>query len=156
LAKESQHGLPPDAEASESEEAVAQMEMIVSYVLRYGVLLSFAIVLLGSVWFFVSGRAGYADLGTSGKSVVQKLVSFQSGSGTATWPTTPGGTFSGLGQGKPYAVIAFGLLVLIATPVLRVAVTVFTFLWERDRLYALITAYVLTMLIISFIIGKGG
>jgi uncharacterized membrane protein len=148
------HGLPPEVEG---DAAVADMEAIISIALRYGVLLSFFIVLLGSIWFFLAGRAGYADLSTTGRHAVSSLTAFHSGNkGAVHSPTTPGDVITGLRQGKPYALIALGLLLLIATPVFRVAVSVFTFLWERDRLYAAITAYVLTVLIVSFLIGKGG
>ncbi len=56
----------------------------------------------------------------------------------------------------PLAVIALGLLVLIATPVLRVAVSIVTFALERDWVYVAITALVLSILIVSFLLGAGG
>jgi uncharacterized membrane protein len=46
-----------------------------------------------------------------------------------------------------------GLLLLIATPVLRVAVSVIGFALDRDRLFVLITLAVLAVLIGSFAIG---
>ena len=140
--------------ALEDDKAVSDMEEIISNALRYGVLISFVIILAGSIWFFLSGHAGYANLSTAGKDAAKALTTYHSGSGHA--PTTPGSVVTGLLHGKPYALIALGLLVLIATPVVRVAVSVVTFLWERDRLYAIITAYVLAVLIVSFLIGKGG
>jgi uncharacterized membrane protein len=142
---------------TDNERNLAQMEDIVSNVLRYGVLLSFAIILVGSVWLFLAGQTGYAGLHTSGKDAVAQLIDYRHGiHRPLALPQTPGEVFAGVGQAKPYAVIALGLLVLIATPVLRVAASVLTFLWERDLLYAFITAYVLTVLIVSFFLGKGG
>ncbi len=47
----------------------------------------------------------------------------------------------------------FGLFCLILTPVLRVVVSLFTFLKEKDYLYVGITGIVLIILVISFLIG---
>ena len=47
------------------------------------------------------------------------------------------------------AVIQFGLLVLIATPVMRVAFTVLSFLLNRDRIYVGVTLIVLALLLFS-------
>ena len=52
-------------------------------------------------------------------------------------------TFSGQG------VIQFGLLVLIATPVMRVFFTVISFMIQRDRVYVGVTFIVLAVLIFS-------
>jgi uncharacterized membrane protein len=57
---------------------------------------------------------------------------------------------------QPQAVITLGLLLLIATPVLRVAVSVVAFALEHDRRYVIITLIVMTILIISFTLGRGG
>jgi uncharacterized membrane protein len=142
---------------SENERKVARVEEIVANVLRYGVLLSFVIILTGSVWLFLAGQTGYAGLHTSGGDAVAQLIDYRRGiHRPLALPRTPGEVFLGVGRAKPYAVIALGLLVLIATPVLRVAASVITFLWERDLLYALITGYVLAVLIVSFFLGKGG
>lgn len=54
----------------------------------------------------------------------------------------------------PLAVIELGVLVLIATPVARVAASVALFLAEPDYLYAVFTAVVLALLLASlFLIG---
>ena len=46
-------------------------------------------------------------------------------------------------------IIQTGLIILIATPVLRVAFCLFAFLQQRDRLYVLVTLFVLTLLLVS-------
>ncbi len=58
--------------------------------------------------------------------------------------------FSGRG------VIQFGLLLLIATPVLRVAFTVISFLIQRDRVYVGVTLIVLSVLLFSLAGGGSG
>jgi uncharacterized membrane protein len=52
------------------------------------------------------------------------------------------------------AVVTLGLLLLIATPVLRVAISMFLFIYQRDWTYALITLAVLSLLLLSFGLGK--
>ncbi len=46
-------------------------------------------------------------------------------------------------------IIQLGLLLLIATPVVRVAFTVFAFAYERDWIYVIVTLVVLTLLLYS-------
>ena len=50
--------------------------------------------------------------------------------------------------------MALGLLLLIATPILRVAVSLLGFALQRDRAYTMISAVVLLVLLISFLLGK--
>lgn len=53
------------------------------------------------------------------------------------------------------AIVQLGLVLLIATPVARVALTLVAFAYQRDRLYVAITALVLGLLIYS-LLGSGG
>ena len=64
-------------------------------------------------------------------------------------PTDFSGMLAGLGALRPIALAQAGLLVLLATPVLRVVASVIGFALEGDRLYALITLGVLAILLIS-------
>jgi uncharacterized membrane protein len=52
-------------------------------------------------------------------------------------------------QVKSVGIIQLGLLILIATPVARVAFSVFAFIIQRDFMYALVTLIVLTVLLLS-------
>jgi uncharacterized membrane protein len=54
----------------------------------------------------------------------------------------------------PAAYLSLGLIVLIATPFVRVAGSVVAFARERDRRYVLITAVVLVVMCASVLIGK--
>jgi uncharacterized membrane protein len=45
---------------------------------------------------------------------------------------------------------------LIATPVLRVAISVLAFVYQRDRTFVVITTVVLALLLTSFVLGRGG
>jgi uncharacterized membrane protein len=49
-------------------------------------------------------------------------------------------------------IIQLGLLVLIATPIVRVILSVIAFVLERDFLYAVVTSIVLAVLLYSFLL----
>jgi len=52
-------------------------------------------------------------------------------------------------------IIQFGILLLIATPIVRVAFAATAFGFQRDRLYVVVALIVLTVLIFSFVSGQG-
>lgn len=110
-----------------------EMEIIISRSLQVGVLLSAAVMCVGLVLFFVTGSSGYPG----GK-----------------FPTSPSEILRGLTALRPYAVILTGLMLLIATPVFRVAVSLVEFVREKDHAFVVITAAVLGILILSFLLGK--
>jgi uncharacterized membrane protein len=53
------------------------------------------------------------------------------------------------------AIAQLGLLLLIATPVARVAFTLVAFALQRDRTYVVITTIVLALLVYALVFGKG-
>ena len=62
----------------------------------------------------------------------------------------------GLATGRGQAIVALGLVILIATPIMRVAISLVGFGIERDYVYATISAIVLALLMLSFFLGAGG
>ena len=62
----------------------------------------------------------------------------------------------GLQHSQGRAIVMAGILLLIATPVLRVAVSVLAFVYQRDRTFVVITSVVLALLLTSFLLGRGG
>lgn len=132
------------------------MNLFISRVLRTGVVLSAAVVLLGLVLFLVTGRTGYeAALGAAGGPGgpnVAELVRFGV---KGAFPTSLAATLAGAAALKPFAIIQLGLLLLIATPIIRVATSVAVFAVERDRLYVAITLFVLLVLCVSLAAGRG-
>ena len=56
---------------------------------------------------------------------------------------------------RPSGFLALGLVVLVATPIVRVIGSCLVFLYERDWRYALITAIVLAITLISIRTGAG-
>jgi uncharacterized membrane protein len=63
-------------------------------------------------------------------------------------------TLAGVLDLRPFAIAQLGLLVLLATPVLRVATSVIAFAIEGDRLYALISGLVLAVLLTSIFLVR--
>ena len=116
------------------ESIIRKTELIISGVLRGGVLLSVAIIFGGISWFFVQRYTG--------------------GMTHPTFPDTLPAVVNGVLAGQPLAVVVLGLLVLLATPVLRVGVSIIAFGLEEDRTYVIITTLVLAILLFS-IFGVG-
>jgi uncharacterized membrane protein len=52
------------------------------------------------------------------------------------------------GEGRP--LIQLGLLILVATPIARILFSIFGYLVEKDYLYVVITAVVLTIILWNF------
>ena len=52
--------------------------------------------------------------------------------------------------------MTIGIVLLIALPVLRVALTTAVFLYERDYLFAAISGAVLAIIALGFLLGTGG
>ena len=73
-----------------------------------------------------------------------------------TFPHTLNDVWIGLAGLHPQAVIALGLLLLIAIPVITVTTAAIAFALERDRRFTVIALTVLAILITSFLLGKGG
>lgn len=116
---------------------------IISNVLKYGVVISAALVLAGLVLTVVEKPAG---LPTN----VGQLVSSDYGKPTLSISSL----LSGVAQGAPVFIIQLGLVVLLATPVARVVASVLVFSVERDRTYVVITLVVLSILLFSvFVVG---
>lgn len=107
-----------------------QMEDLISAFLRAGVILSAAVIGIGLA------------------------IAVFRGTGIAAYPTTISGVITGITTLNLMAVIDLGLLLLIITPVVRVGMSVAVFLYERDYFYAAVTLFVLTVLMISFALGK--
>ncbi len=65
-----------------------------------------------------------------------------------------GGLPSALGSLDPAAYLSLGVMVLIATPFVRVAGSIVAFAREHDRRYVLITTIVLVVMCLSVALGR--
>ncbi len=113
------------------------LEIWISYVLRIGVSIAGVIIFCGLLLFIARGP-GAAEPHTLHQVLHPKAVSL-----------SPGDIFRGLSHGRGLALVNLGLLALILTPVIRVAMTVALFLAQRDRIFVAITATVLVVLILG-------
>ena len=109
------------------------MEQIVGRLLQVGVLVATFVVVVGAV----------ALLATRGAAVMD----FSRFQGTTSELRSVGGVLDGVARRDPGAIVQLGLIVLIATPVARVALTLVAFVLQRDRLYVALTTVVLTVLL---------
>jgi uncharacterized membrane protein len=67
-----------------------------------------------------------------------------------------GGAAPALHVGIADRCMAIGIVLLIALPVLRVALTTAVFLFEGDYLFAAISGAVLVIMALGFLLGTGG
>jgi len=109
------------------------MELWISRGLLFGVVLSGAIIFAGLALFLANGSAGGESLSYL---VDQQKTSLDFGS-----------ILRGIGKADGKSLIQAGLFVLILTPISRVAMSLFFFLRERDRVFVAITAIVLCILL---------
>ncbi len=108
---------------------------LIGWILQGGVILSSSVILIGL--FMLSLQPD--------KFAPQRLESF---------PQTFSQVWAGLLALRPQAVITLGLLLLIATPVVRVAASIVTFAVEHDWRLVMITTLVLLLLLFSiFYVG---
>jgi uncharacterized membrane protein len=126
---------------------VSNSERLISRVLRFGVGLSILLVSAGTAISFLTTGGAY---GAAPSEVARLTGAGGSFPRTATW------LLEGLVHLDGQAIIVAGLIVLILTPLVRVAVSVVAFAKERDHAYTAITAAVLFMLLLSFALGKAG
>jgi uncharacterized membrane protein len=127
-----------------SPDLVRKVELLISNLLRTGVIASLIVVVAGLILSFFHHPAYLHS--------PAKLSQVTSPSRTP-WHTLAG-LIEGLKHFRGEAVIMTGLLLLIATPVMRVAVSIVAFLIERDWIFVIVTSFVLAMLLLSFFLGK--
>jgi uncharacterized membrane protein len=106
---------------------------ILGALLRVGVSLAALVSVVAIVLLFVRGTGEH--------------VRAQTFHGEPTSLRTLRGILIGAAALQPKPAMQLGLLILIATPVARVTLSVVGFVWQRDRFYTLITLLVLALLV---------
>lgn len=120
-----------------------RIELTMSVILQAGVITSTALLLIGLAMSFVR-RSGSVHSLTSYRQVTNPGYAF---------PHSFSSVHAALLTGDSQGYIMLGLLLLILTPVLRVAASVLLFAYEQDKPMTLITLCVLGILISSYFIG---
>lgn len=121
------------------------IKLLISRTLRWGVSIACLVAFAGGVLYLVCHGGEAFD-----------LAQYQSFSYTNTRAvdytelsdyTTLGGILHGFSHFTAVGWIQTGVLILILTPIMRVALSLLDFVKERDWLYAIITALVLAVII---------
>lgn len=114
-----------------------RIEEIVGNLLRAGVLIAASVVFAGGIFFLIRYGNTRPDFSSfHGEPLVFRSLS---------------GIFHDAINLSPRGIIQFGILLLIATPVARVAFSAVAFALEKDRLYVFITLIVLAVLLFSLL-----
>ncbi|HTT68031.1 MAG TPA: DUF1634 domain-containing protein [Gemmatimonadales bacterium] len=113
----------------------ADVQQAVGNLLRAGVLLAAAVVLAGGAIFLWRHGGAAAD--------------YHVFRGEPVYLDHLGAILHDAASGGGRGIIQLGLLVLVATPVARVAFTAVAFAFERDRTYTLVALLVLVLLLKS-------
>jgi uncharacterized membrane protein len=116
-----------------------KLEILVGKLLQVGVLCSAAVVLLGAIIYLFRHGSSPMSLGAfHGEPADLRTIR---------------GILRGVRTGRSRAIIQLGLLLLIATPIARVALSIFGFARERDHLYVALTSIVFVILLYSLLVS---
>jgi uncharacterized membrane protein len=115
------------------------VEQVVGRLLQLGVLLAALVVLIGGVLLLLQRGA--------------EPVSYGAFNGEPDRLRSVTGIIRGAAAMQSDAVVQLGLLLLIATPIARVALTLVAFLIQRDRTYVFVTVIVLALLLYGLVFG---
>jgi uncharacterized membrane protein len=116
-----------------------KLEVVIGHMLRIGVVTAATIVLIGGVYYLVQNSSATPAYGTF--------------HGTSKHFANLAGMARNIRALNSYGIIQLGLLVLIATPILRVMFSVIAFAAERDIVYVTVTLIVLAVLLYSLLGG---
>lgn len=115
--------------------ATGDLEATISRILYLGGLVSAVVIALGMGTWAVTGASGYPP---------------------GAYPVGLEAMVHGVRALRPLAVVQLGLVLLVLTPVVRVAASVVLMVRQRDWPYAIITGTVLALLLTSLVLGGVG
>lgn len=118
------------------------MQVIIGWVLRLGVIISISIVFIGGVIYLYRHGHEVADHHTF--------------TGVPEFIRTASGVIHGVFTLRGQAIIQTGIVLLIATPVLRIIFSTIGFALEKDKLYVFISLLVLAIIFASMLSGHAG
>ena len=118
-----------------------QVEQLIGRLLQIGVLLAGAVTLIGGLLLL--------------KEHGSAPPTFSAFHGQPGNLTSLIGILRGVREGRSDSIVQLGIVLLIATPIARVAFTLVAFAIQRDRTYVFITLLVLVLLLYGLLLGKG-
>ena len=117
-----------------------EMEKILGNLLRAGVIMAAVVVLAGLILHFIAPES--------------TPLNYRVFRGEPTELRNVRGILQDALDRRGSGVIQLGLLLLLATPVARVALSVLAFVCQRDKVYVLVTLIVLSVLVYSMTGGS--
>ena len=115
------------------------MQVIIGWILRAGVIISMAVVFIGGTIYVY--RHGHS------------IPDYHVFRGVPYFIHDTPGIIQGVLNIRGQAIIQLGILLLIATPIIRVAFSAVGFIIEKDHLYTGITLLVLLIIVSSMLSG---
>ena len=115
------------------------VEQLIGQVLRYGVLLSGSVAIIGGIWYLYQQGSG--------------IPHYTKFSGEPAGFTSFSGIYYGVMSGSASEIIQAGVVILIATPIIRIIFSLISFIFEKDKLYIVITFIVLSIILFSMFGG---
>ncbi|MDR0884924.1 MAG: DUF1634 domain-containing protein [Clostridiales Family XIII bacterium] len=115
------------------------IEKRIGLILRFGVGAALIVIILGIILLLANGGAGGYGVDSHGDNI---------------WPTTVSAIGAGIISLKPSAILMLGLGLLVATPFIRVAASIYAYLRIKDVMYTVITSVVFIILIATVIFGN--
>ncbi|MGZ3492983.1 MAG: DUF1634 domain-containing protein [Gemmatimonadaceae bacterium] len=117
-----------------------QVELVIGRLLQWGVLAAAIVVVIGGILLL----AQYGHLPATFRQFNSEDSALRS----------VGGIIRAALTGDSRAIVQLGLVLLIATPAARVALTLGAFIIQRDRLYIVTTSIVLALLLYGLFWGR--
>jgi uncharacterized membrane protein len=118
------------------------MQQVLGWILRLGVIFSMVIVLIGGGVYLYRHST--------------ETVHYSKFVGVPDFIESPAGIWHGILTLRGRAIIQAGIVLLIATPVIRIIFSAIGFVLEKDWLYTGISVLVLAVIVISALSGHAG
>jgi len=118
------------------------IQSIIGHVLRWGTIVSIAVVFFGGIFFIY--RHGHS------------IPDYKTFKGIPVFLQQPAALVAAALNFKGQAIIQLGVILLIATPILRVVFSTIGFVLEKDYLYVAISLLVLLIIFSSMMSGRVG
>ena len=116
------------------------IQKLIGQLLRWGVVTASIIVFTGGlVYLYRHGQ--------------ERIPEYQKFAGKSAGYTTVTEIIKGIAKFKGKGIIQMGVIVLIATPILRIFFSLIGFVLEKDKLYIIITSFVFFVIMISLFGG---
>ncbi|MEA9415390.1 DUF1634 domain-containing protein [Flavobacterium sp. PL02] len=115
-------------------------QTIIGNLLRYGVWISLSVAFIGGVVYLMhhgNDIEDYSVFKENDRNIFEVISAI----------------YNGVIQGNGESIIFFGVILLFLTPVLRVLLSLFSFLLEKDYLYVVITLIVIFIILVSVSLG---